>query len=269
MSRPPRVIECFDVSLFQGTDAVASQVCFVDGVPNKSMYRSFNIKTVDGTDDYLMMYEALMRRLKRGLEKDDLPDLLVVDGGKGQLNVALAACRDLGIQVGGAHMHLAGLAKARTLDASGKPRRARKGVAAGHDETDSESVPEDFGETEPDEVQRTAERLFLPGVKDPLVLRSHTKERYLLEQLRDEAHRFAITRHRKRRSKRTLRSSLDDIPGVGKGKRKALLLALGSVKAVRGATVDDLCGVPGVGRKLAESIHRHFHETSEPESGEP
>jgi len=271
MTRTPRVIECFDVSLFQGTDAVASQVCFVDGIADKSKYRTFNIKTVDGTDDYLMMYEALTRRLKRGMDKDDLPDLLVVDGGKGQLNVALAACRDLGIPVGGEHMHLAGLAKARTLDASGKPRRKGRTAAYGgdgdDDDVDSDSVPEDFGESEPDEVQRTAERLFLPGVKDPLILRSHTKERYLLEQLRDEAHRFAITRHRKRRSKRTLRSSLDDIPGVGKGKRKALLSTLGSVKAIKAASVDELCQVPGVGRKLAESIHGFFRDESDAGGG--
>ncbi|MCP4503013.1 MAG: excinuclease ABC subunit UvrC [Deltaproteobacteria bacterium] len=264
MNRLPSVIECFDVSLFQGTDAVASQVCFVDGAPDKSRYRLYNIKTVDGTDDYMMLYEALSRRLKRGLEQDDLPDLLVVDGGKGQLNVAQAVCRDLSIPVGGSHLYLAGIAKARTLDEKGQPKRRSKQSKAQHSfeeeesEFESGSVPEDYAESEPDEVKRTAERLFVPGVKDPLIMRSHTKERYLLEQLRDEAHRFAITRHRKRRKKRTLRSSLDDIPGVGFKKRRALLQHLGSIKSVKEASLDELAAVPGIGEKLARIITKHL-----------
>ncbi|MBL4818233.1 MAG: excinuclease ABC subunit UvrC [Deltaproteobacteria bacterium] len=154
MRRLPKTIECFDVSLFQGTDAVASQVCFVNGVPDKSRYRKYNIKTVEGTDDYAMMREVLTRRLK----KADFPDLLLVDGGKGQLSVAMAVCRDLGLD-----LTLAAIAKA-------------------------------------------PERLFLPNRKNPIVLKEHTKERYLLERIRDEAHRFAITAHRAKRKKRILSS---------------------------------------------------------------
>ncbi len=152
LKEPPKVIECFDVSLFQGTDAVASQVCFVDGVPEKSRYRKYNIKTVEGTDDYAMMREVLTRRLKKG----DFPDLLLVDGGKGQLGVAMAVCKDMGLE-----LKLAAIAK-------------------------------------------DPERLFLPNRKNPIVLKEHTRERYLLERIRDEAHRFAITTHRTKRKKRIL-----------------------------------------------------------------
>jgi excinuclease ABC subunit C len=238
MTRAPRVIECYDVSLFQGTDAVASQVCFVDGAPDKSRYRRYNIRTVDGTDDFLMLYETISRRLKRGLKDDDLPDLLVVDGGKGQLGVAIAAFKDAGAPIGGDGTWLAGIAKARTLD---DDRAARLG---GQNENLLDG----------DEVQRSAERLFLPGVKDPLALKPHSAERFLLEQVRDEAHRFAITGHRKRRKRRTLKSALDDIPGVGPAKRRALLSALGSVKAIRAASESELADVKGVGPKLAKKI---------------
>lgn len=272
MTRLPRVIECFDVSLFQGTDAVASQVCFVDGVADKSRYRRYNIKNVDGTDDYLMLYEALTRRLKRGLKDDDLPDLLIVDGGKGQLNVAIAACKDLGVTFGPGAMMLAGIAKARTLDESGKAKvRKRKQsamdarfAAEGLDEGDTadgrqDNVAEEVDQNDPNAIKRTPERLFVPGIKDPLVLRTHTSERYLVEQLRDEAHRFAITAHRNRRKKRTLASSLDDIPGVGKTKRRALLKELGSVRAIKAASVETLSSVEGIGPSLASTIFSHFH----------
>jgi excinuclease ABC subunit C len=146
------VIECFDISLFQGTDAVASQVCFVEGVADKSRYRKYNIKTVEGTDDYASLREVLTRRLKKG----DFPDLLLVDGGKGQLAVAMAVMKDLNLNFP---------------------------VAA---------------------IAKDPERLFLPNRKDGIVLKEHTKERYLLERIRDEAHRFAITTHRAKRAKRII-----------------------------------------------------------------
>ena len=117
LSALPRVMECFDVSIFQGAEPVASKVCFVDGIPDKSRYRRYNIKTVEGTDDFGMMYEAICRRLKQGLSQQDLPDLLFVDGGKGQLGSALAACKDLGIKVGPGGIEVASIAKARTLKA--------------------------------------------------------------------------------------------------------------------------------------------------------
>lgn len=155
LSKLPRVIECFDISLFQGTDAVASQVCFVDGVADKSRYRKYNIKTVEGTDDYASLREVLTRRLKKG----DFPDLLLVDGGKGQLAVAMAVIKDLGLNLP---------------------------VAA---------------------IAKDPERLFLPNRKDGIMLKEHTKERYLLERIRDEAHRFAITTHRAKRAKRIVPNS--------------------------------------------------------------
>lgn len=241
MPRLPRVIECFDISLFQGTDAVASQVCFVDGAPDKSRYRRYNIKTVEGTDDFLMLYEALTRRLKRGKIEGDLPDLLIVDGGKGQLNVAMAAFKDMGVPFGGESPWLAGIAKARALDDEKAARFAMEGGLEG-------------SLVEGEEIQRSPERLFIPNAKDPLVLRPHTAERYLVEQIRDEAHRFAITGHRKRRKKRTLTSVLDEIPGIGPAKRRALLKELGSLKAVKDATDEQLAAVSGIGKELARKI---------------
>ncbi len=266
LSSSPRVIECFDISLFQGEDAVASQVCFVDGAADKARYRRFNIKTVEGTDDFAMLYEAIGRRLRRGRELDDLPDLLIVDGGKGQLNVAITACRDHGVVVvnqgegqapqlaaAGPRLALASVAKARSFNVKGKragktrprpdtPREDRGALGPAADAVDDA------------DLQMSPERLFLPGVKDPLVLRAHTADRFLIEQIRDEAHRFAITAHRGRRKRRTLRSVLDEIPGIGPEKRKALLRVLGSARAVADADVAVVAAVPGIGAALAERI---------------
>ncbi|MFZ9889372.1 MAG: excinuclease ABC subunit UvrC, partial [Myxococcota bacterium] len=245
MPSVPRVIECFDISLFQGTDAVASQVCFVDGMAQKARYRRYHIKTVEGTDDFAMLYEALTRRLTRAKAGDGFPDLLLVDGGKGQLNVALAVCRDLGIAVGGGGMYVAGIAKARNLDDAKAARFAAEGTVPG------ELI-------EGTEIQRSPERLFVPGAKDPLVLRPHTAERYLVEQIRDEAHRFAITGHRQRRKKRTLTSSLDEIPGIGPRKRAVLLKTFGSAKAVRAASLEELARTSGIGDALAKKLRAAF-----------
>ncbi len=246
LKRAPRVIECFDVSLFQGTDAVASQVCFVDAQPDKARYRRYNIRTVDGTDDFAMLHEALVRRLKRGKADGDLPDLLLVDGGRGQLNVAIAACRDTQVPVanlppaaagyGEGGVSLAAIAKARSFR-DARPR-----------------TPREQGTDDEDELQSSPERIFLPGAKDAIALRPHTADRFLVEQLRDEAHRFAITGHRGRRKRRTLRSALDDIAGVGPARRQALLKALGSVAAILAASVEDIAKVEGVGRALALRI---------------
>ncbi len=215
------------MSLFQGTDAVASQVCFVNGEPQKDRYRKYNIKTVEGTDDYAMLYEAVSRRLKRGITDNDFPNLLLVDGGKGQLGVALAALKDANIPVGKDKLYVAGIAKAR----------AQEGGS---------------------EVHHSPERLFIPGVKDALVLYPHTAERYLVERIRDEAHRFAITAHRSRRDKRTLNSQLNNIPGVGPSKRQALMNHFGSLKGVAQATQEQLAALPEIGDKLAQKIFNFF-----------
>ncbi len=278
----PRVIECFDISLFQGEDAVASQVCFVDGAPDKSRYRRFNIKTVEGTDDFAMLYEAVGRRLRRGKELRDLPDLIIVDGGKGQLNVALTACRDNGIvvvnEVAGAphapaadhddrpRVALASIAKARTFNIKKtKGGKARPRPATPREERTDLPAPlpdNGAGDSESsgsvvveDEMQSSPERLFQPGAKDPLVLRPHTADRFLVEQIRDEAHRFAITAHRGRRKRRTLRSVLDEIPGIGPEKRKALLRTLGSAQGVADADVAVVAAVKGIGPALAKRLH--------------
>lgn len=263
LKTPPRVIECFDISLFQGTDAVASQVCFVDGAADKSRYRRMNIKTIEGTDDFAMLHEAIGRRLRRGLDQGDLPDLIIVDGGKGQLNAAIAAFEDARVRIANAVgagvapsstgaagpakavVGLCSIAKARTFNTTSKKRGARPATPR----EDRAGLA-----TNDDELQMSPERLFVPGAKDPLVLRPHTPERFLVEQLRDEAHRFAITAHRNRRKARTLRSVLEEIPGVGPSRRKALLKVFGSTEGVADAEVAAIAAVNGVGLAIAARI---------------
>ncbi len=257
LAAPPSLIECFDISLFQGTDAVASQVCFRDGAADKSRYRRMNIKTIDGTDDFAMLHEAVCRRLRRGIAQADLPDLIIVDGGKGQLNAAVAAFKDCGVTIengldvgakggaGGPTVALASIAKARSFNVTSAKRGARPATPR----EDRAGLADAS-----DDLQMSPERLFVPGVKDPLTLRPHTPERFLVEQLRDEAHRFAITAHRGLRKKRTLRSVLDEIPGVGPAKRKELLRVFGSAEGVADADVSALAATKGIGMTLASTI---------------
>jgi excinuclease ABC subunit C len=219
----PTRIECYDISIFQGGSPVASQVVFEGGVPLRSAYRHYKIRGVEGTDDFAMMREVLERRLKRGLAEGDLPDLLVVDGGKGQLGVVVALAGDMGIE----GVDLAGLAKSRLEEG---PRDDEAGL------------------------RRSPERVFRPGRKDPIVLRPHTDELFLMAQIRDEAHRFAITFHRKLRGKRSLGSALNGIPGVGPARRRALMQAFGSVRKLRDASEEALATVPGIGPALAREI---------------
>ncbi len=238
LSRPPRVIECYDISNFQGTESVGSGVCFVDGRPDKSRYRRYRIRRVEGQDDFAMLYEVLTRRLSKGKATGELPDLLVIDGGKGQLNVALAALRDC--EVPG--LDVISLAKSRPLDAE---QAAGDQSAAG--------TGADWREVE-GSATHSPERVFLPHIKVPVVLKQNTSELFLLTRLRDEAHRFAITYHRKLRDRRTLRSALDEIPGVGAARRRALLRRFGSLKGVREASPAELTGVSGISLALAERI---------------
>jgi excinuclease ABC subunit C len=231
LGKPPRVVECYDISTFQGSEAVGSGVCFVDGRPEKGRYRRYRIRTVEGQDDFAMLYEVLTRRLRSGLEKNDLPDLLVIDGGKGQLHVAQAALQDLGVS----GVDVISLAKSRVVDVAENADQAEVADAAGG-------------------VAHSPERVFLPGIKDPVVLKQNTSEIFLLQRLRDEAHRFAITYHRKLRDRRTLRSALERVTGVGPNRRRALLRRFGSVKGVREASVADLTSVPGISLQVAERI---------------
>jgi excinuclease ABC subunit C len=220
LPRPPRRIECFDISNIQGTRTVASMVVFEDALPNKARYRRFAIRSVEGQDDFASMREALMRHFTRAAEEDDLPDLALIDGGRGQLGVASAVLKDLGLE----DLPHAAIAKARA---------------------------EEGGSHSP-------ERFFIPGRANPIVLPQTGPVVQLLARIRDEAHRFAITYHRKKRAAATLRTTLTGIPGVGPARARALLNALGSVARIRSATFEELAAVPGVSDKLAQSILDHL-----------
>jgi excinuclease ABC subunit C len=211
LQRLPRRIECFDNSNFQGSDPVASMVCFVDAKPRKSEYKRFNIKTVIGPDDFASMKEILTRRyskvMKDGLQ---IPDLIVVDGGKGQLSSAVAALKEIGF----------------------------------------------YGECEIIGLAKRLEEVFLPGMSDPMMIPKKSSALKLLQQARDEAHRFAITFHRKKRAKRTFVTELTDIQGVGEKTATLLLTELGSVKKIKKASEKELKKL--VGPKLGEKVYNHF-----------
>ena len=214
LPRLPRRIECFDISNIQGTNPVASMVVFEDGKPAKKEYRKFAIKTVQGANDFAMMKEVVGRRFRRHLSQDEeengkwaaLPDFVIIDGGKGQLNAALGALDEVGMRV-----PIAGLAKEQ-------------------------------------------EEFFLPGQSESILLPRDSQALYLVQRVRDEAHRFAITYHRQKRSKASFQSRLDDIPGVGPKRKKAMLKAFGSLKGIREASIEDLAKVEGVNQTLAEQI---------------
>ena len=197
-------------------------VTFDEGEPCRDRYRRYRIRTVDGSDDFASMYEVLERRYRRAREENDFPDLLMVDGGKGQLNVAVEVLRTLEID----GVDVIGLAKMRV------ERDARAS-----------------------EVARSDERIFLPGRKNPVVLRRNSTALFLLQRVRDEAHRFAITYHRELRRRERLRSRLEDIEGVGPERRRALLRHFGSLKRLRSATEVEIAAVPGISMRLAEEIH--------------
>jgi excinuclease ABC subunit C len=265
LAREPRWMECFDISTFQGAQAVGSGVSMRDGEPDRDGYRRYRVKGVAGQDDFAMLHEVITRRLRRGLAEGALPDLLVIDGGKGQLGAALAAARDLGVATrpdpgnpGLPFVQMVGLAKSRTLDAAalGATRVIARRSARS---TRLADAAERAGKGFVAEAARTPERVFVPGRKDPVVLRQNSAELYLLVRLRDEAHRFAIEFHRRLRRARTLRSGLDEIAGVGEARRKALLRHFGSLRRVRDASLEDLQAVEGVGPAQARAIREFFH----------
>jgi len=287
LARPPRWIECYDISSFQGALAVGSGVSMKDGEPDKANYRRYKVKGVAGQDDFAMLYEVISRRLRRALSEGQLPDLLVIDGGKGQLNAALAAAKDLGVPVkpspgneGAPFVELVGLAKSRLLDATALGtrrvlRRRGPGRPQGRGDTfapaaaaladGAEAADKGFVS----ELARSAERVFLPGRKDPVVLRQNSAELFLLARLRDEAHRFAITFHRKLRRERNFQSVLEEIPGIGDGRKKALLRHFGSLRRVREAKLEELAQVEGFGEKQARAVHEFFERAAEePSAGE-
>jgi excinuclease ABC subunit C len=210
--------------MIHGAHAVGSMVTFIDGEPDKNFYRHFRIKTIgaeSGGDDFGMMLEMLKRRFHRGKEEGDLPELIVVDGGKGQLAMALAALAEVGID----GVEAVGLAKMRVQAA---PRST--------------------------EIERSEERVFLPGQANPVILKRNSNALFLLQRVRDEAHRFAITHHRKLRSQQTLYSALDRISGIGGVRKRALLRAFGSIKRIEEANLEDLLKVPSMNEKLAQQV---------------
>jgi excinuclease ABC subunit C len=220
----PQRIECYDISNIHGAHAVGSMVTFVNGEPDNARYRHYRIRTIDpasGGDDFGMMLEVLTRRFKRGKEEADLPDLIVVDGGKGQLAMALAAMTEVGVS----GVEVVGLAKDRVQAAA---RSA--------------------------EIRRSEERVFLPGQSNPVILKRNSNALFLLQRVRDEAHRFAIMHHKKLRARQTIYSILDQVPGVGGARKRALLRAFGSVKRIEEATLEDLLKVPSINEKVAQEI---------------
>ncbi len=223
LQRLPRRLECFDISNVQGSFSVGSMAVLLDGEPAREEYRHFRIRTVAGADDFASLYEVLKRRLGRALAEDGLPDCILIDGGKGQLTVLTAVLDELGLT---GRIDAAGIAKSRVLaNVRGKA------------------------------VERSEERFFIPGRKNPVLLRQGSPALFLLERLRDEAHRFAITYHRKLRSKNALKSSLEDIPGIGPARRRALLRHFGSLKKIREANLEELMAAPGLPEPLARKVY--------------
>ncbi len=276
LARPPRWMECYDISTFQGALAVGSGVSMRDGEPDKEGYRRYKVRGVPGQDDFAMLHEVITRRLRRALAEGSFPDLLVIDGGKGQLNAALAAAKDLGVATsplagipGAPFVEMVGLAKSRPVDAAALGtarvvgRRARGGRAAA-----LADAAEAGGRGYVSERARSPERVFLPGRKDPVVLRQNSAELHLLARLRDEAHRFAITFHRKLRRERNFQSVLEEISGIGEGRKRALLRHFGALKRVREASLEEIAQVDGFGPRQARAVFEFFHRP-DPAEAEP
>ena len=213
LTKAPIRIEGFDISNIQGTEPVASMVCFINGQARKSEYRKFKIKSKSTPDDFAMMHEAVGRRYSRLLEENQsLPDLVLIDGGKGQLNAALDALNKLGIP------DLPVIALAKRLD-----------------------------------------EVFIPGVSSAQNIRRGSPGLHLLQRVRDESHRFAVTFHRSLRTKRNLKSELDDIDGIGPARRKMLMQKMGSMDKIKSASIEDLSAIEGIPPKLAEQIWNYFN----------
>jgi len=227
LNRFPRRIEAFDISDIKGGFAVGSMVVFEGGEPLKSRYRHFRIRSSLGADDYGKMYEILTRRYQRALQGGDFPDLLMVDGGKGQMNVALGVLKELGID----GIDVIGLAKDR--------------VQKGHAQT----------------LERKGERIFLPKRKEPISLRKTSSALHLLQHIRDESHRFAITYHKKLKHMGDFHSLLDEIPGIGRKRKKQLLRHFKNVDKIGEASMEELESIPKMNRKAAQQLFSFFHGT--------
>ncbi|MSN25382.1 MAG: excinuclease ABC subunit UvrC [Geobacter sp.] len=228
LTRLPTRIECYDISNIQGRFSVGSGVAFSGGKPDKKEYRRYRIRTVEGQDDFAMLREVFQRRFRDdNIEKNGLPDLVVVDGGIGQLNAALEIVNELGL---GSRFDLVSLAKSRT---------AR--------DVSSETI------------RKSDERVFLPGRKNPVVLRQNSSPLLLLAAIRDEAHRFAIEYHRKLRGKEGIASGIDAIPGIGPKRRSALLKKFGSLQRLKDGSIEEIAAVDGMNRATAEKLYERLH----------
>ncbi len=223
MDRLPGCIECFDNSNLSGKDPVSAMVVFKDGRPHKEGYRKFIIRDMDTPDDYAAMFKVLSRRFSKEPAKMQFPDLLLVDGGKGQLGMALSVLKELEIEN---QFMVAGLAK--------------KDVIKGEDH----------------------DKIYIPGRSNPLNTSNAIKALYLLQRVRDEAHRFAITFQRNRREKRAGLSFLDDIPGIGPKKKKALLMHFKGITKMKAASVEEIAALSGMTQTLAEKLLQALHETT-------
>lgn len=223
LEKIPKIIESYDISNISGKMAVGSKVSFYDGKPKKSRYRIFNLET-PGPDDYAMMRETLRRRFESLLKnereavedgkelKDERPDLLVIDGGKGQLNIALEVLDELGIY-----------------------------------DIPTIALAEEFDD------------VYLPNISEPLVLPRNSESLYLLQRVRDEAHRFAVKQHRTLRSKALKQSELDEIQGIGEKRKQALLKHFESLDNIKKASIDELIKVKGMNKKVSKNVYEHFH----------
>jgi excinuclease ABC subunit C len=229
MDRVPNRIECFDNSNLSGTEPVSAMVVFEQLKPKKSAYRKFRIKTVSEPDDYAYMEEVLKRRFRKGEESDSLPDLLMVDGGKGQLNIALSVLKEMNLA---GRFYLIGISK----------------------------KDQNRGETK--------DKIYIPGRVNPI--NTPADLLLFLQRIRDEAHRFAITFHRTRRKKAAFHSVLDEIPGIGKKRKQALLKYFGSMSKIRAATPEQLNLVPELNKITAEAVYkalRIFNPSKNHDSG--
>lgn len=229
LARPPRRIECYDISTIQGRFSVGSCVVFTSGRADRSNYRHYRIRTVDGQDDFAMLREVFQRRFRaESVGNGALPDLVVVDGGVGQLNAVLEILAELGLA---GSFDIVSLAKSRVLHDVGAPA-----------------------------VRKSDERVFLPGRKNPVVLRQNSAPLLLLAAIRDEAHRFAIGYHRKLRGKEGIASGIEAVSGVGPKRRTALLKHFGSLLHIKEATVEEIISVPGMNRATAEAVRRGLND---------
>jgi excinuclease ABC subunit C len=222
LAKIPQRIECYDISNISGKHAVGSMVVFQDGEPDKSSYRRFRIKTVSEADDYAMMYEVLSRRF---VHNENLPDLVVVDGGKGQLNVALSVLKDLKIK-----LDVIGLAKEERTIISSRGIMQKK-------------------------ERKSEDRVYLARRKDAIYLSAWPQALRMLQQVRDEAHRFAVSYHRQLKQNDDRRCVLDAVDDIGEVRKQILLTHFGSVRQIKNVSLEELQRVPGISKKLAEKIY--------------